>query len=100
VNILRKWEDDAYIHDSTAVMALIRPDLFESKAVHISVSTEGITAGVTVADWRRQWGRKPQTKVLMSVDVDGFLTEYLARIREYIPYCSPQDKVTAKKQKT
>lgn len=101
VNKLRQWENDAFIHDSTAIMALIRPDLFESKRVHISVSTEGITAGVTVADWKRQWGHKPQTTVLTSVDVPGFLAAYLERIRRYAPYCDPELKcVHSKRQKT
>jgi len=102
VAVLSKWEDDIYMHDSTAIMAIVRPDLFESKKVHISVSTEGITAGVTVADWKNHWGHEPQTTVLMKVDANAYLAEYLTRIRAYASYCDPRtnDNTSRKRLKT
>lgn len=86
VDLLHKWRADSFVHDSTAVMAVIRPELFESQKVYVDVSTEGITAGVTVADWKGHWGKPAQTTVLMKVDTEGYVEEYIKRIQQYNPY--------------
>ena len=59
------------IHDPTAVLALLQPDLFETASVCVDVETKGeLTMGQTVVDWTGKWGRRAQTKLLLSVDTD------------------------------
>jgi len=87
-SILTKFRASAFVHDSSAIMAMIRPDIFESKKVCIDVSTEGITAGVTVADWKGHWAKLAQTTVLMEVDAKEYVAEYIQRISKYSPYKS------------
>eukprot|EP00744_Colponema_vietnamica_P001110 GILI01001879.1.p1 GENE.GILI01001879.1~~GILI01001879.1.p1 ORF type:complete len:327 (-),score=89.82 GILI01001879.1:350-1330(-) len=70
------------IHDSTAVMAAIHPELFVSKRAFVAVETKGeFTRGQTIADWKGQWKREPQVDVLTEVDADAFRATYLRRIR-------------------
>ncbi len=65
------------VHDSTALMSIIRPDLFTSKPVYVDVETSGeLTRGQTVGDWRGQYGRTPQTHLLLETDADAFREFY------------------------
>lgn len=73
--------DDMAVHDSSAIMAIIRPEFFESKFVYVDVETTGeLTRGQTIGDWRRQYGRDPQTHVLTGVDEVAFKRLYFERI--------------------
>ena len=56
------------MHDICAVMAVVRPHWFPTNHVRVEVETAGeFTRGLTLVDWRRQWGRAPQTRVLTGV---------------------------------
>jgi purine nucleosidase len=79
--ILRSWNDSPCFHDPTAIMYLIKPDLFEGRRACIDVEDQGrLTSGQTVADWRGQWGRPLQTFVLTKADQNGFEKELLQRL--------------------
>ena len=79
--ILRSWNDPPCFNDPTAIMYLIRPDLFEGQRACVDVEDTGrLTAGQTVADWTGRWGRPLQTFVLMKVDQQGFEKELLDRL--------------------
>lgn len=59
------------IHDATAVLAVVRPDLFKGHLLRVKVETQGeVARGATVADWNRfHWAdRPPQTWVITIVD--------------------------------
>lgn len=72
---------DMVVHDSCALMAILRPEFFTSKFVFVDVETTGeLTRGQTIADWRRQYGHKPQTHVLTGVDEIAFKQLYYERI--------------------
>jgi purine nucleosidase len=72
---------DMVVHDSCALMALIRPEFFTSKFVYVDVETSGeLTRGQTIGDWRRQYGHEPQTHVLTGVDEVAFKQLYYERI--------------------
>ena len=44
---------------------LLRPDLFESQNVRVEVETHGeITRGMSIADWKGQWGKERNCTVL------------------------------------
>lgn len=78
---LSRGERGLVMHDVHAIMALIRPDIYTSREVRIDVETEGaLTRGQTVADWRGQWGRPAQTRLLVDVDADAFREEFRRRI--------------------
>jgi inosine-uridine nucleoside N-ribohydrolase len=72
---------DMVVHDSSALMAIIRPEFFTSKFVYVDVETSGeLTRGQTIGDWRRQYGHEPQTHVLTGVDDIAFKQLYYERI--------------------
>mmetsp|Transcript_11084 Transcript_11084/g.30985 ORF Transcript_11084/g.30985 Transcript_11084/m.30985 type:complete len:340 (+) Transcript_11084:2-1021(+) len=63
------------LHDPTAFIAIVRPDLFFWKSGPIRVSCEGIAKGMTVMDmnkkvWRgpNQWSGRKHMKVALEVD--------------------------------
>lgn len=73
--------EDMVVHDSCALMAIIRPEFFTSKFVYVDVETSGeLTRGQTIGDWRRQYGHDPQTHVLTGVDDIAFKRLYYERI--------------------
>jgi purine nucleosidase len=78
---LGRGEPGLVMHDVHAIMVLLRPDLYTVRRVRIDVETRGaLTRGATVADWRGQWQRAPQTNLLVDVDADAFRAEFLRRI--------------------
>lgn len=73
--------EDMVVHDSCALMAIIRPEFFASKFVYVDVETSGeLTRGQTIGDWRRQYGHDPQTHILTGVDDIAFKRLYYERI--------------------
>jgi purine nucleosidase len=78
-----RGESGICMHDVHAVMALIRPDLYQSVAVCVDVEMQGeLTRGQTVADWGGIWGKPARTTLLTAVDVDAFLHEFTRRLAE------------------
>jgi len=85
VALLKSWGYRSIaVHDPSAILALINPDLFETAHVFVDVETKGeLTSGQTVADWRGHWGKKPQTTVLMRVDkarAEDLMVERIAKL--------------------
>ncbi|CAF3174648.1 unnamed protein product [Rotaria socialis] len=79
--ILQSWNDSPCFNDPTAIMYLIKPDLFEGQRACVDVEDSGrLTSGQTVADWTGRWGRPLQTLVLTKVDKNGFAKELLDRL--------------------
>jgi inosine-uridine nucleoside N-ribohydrolase len=39
-----------------------------------------LTAGETVTDWRRVWGRRANLEVALEVDADRFLARFVDRV--------------------
>jgi inosine-uridine nucleoside N-ribohydrolase len=86
VDILKSWGNSHIgLHDPSAVLAVLRPELFETKRVRVDVETKGeLTMGQTVADWKGLWGREPQTTLLLGVDVaaaHSLIVNRIARLR-------------------
>lgn len=77
------------LHDPCAVAWLLRPDLFQSKHLHVTVETEGkLTRGMTVADQRKKPDLAPNVEVLVDVDREAFmklLFDSLARLDAKLP---------------
>ncbi|UJR07248.1 hypothetical protein I4U23_011536 [Adineta vaga] len=80
-NILKSWNDPPCFNDPTAIMFLIRPDLFQGKKACVDVEDIGrLTSGLTVADWNGRWGRPLQTFILTNVNRIEFENELLIRL--------------------
>jgi inosine-uridine nucleoside N-ribohydrolase len=79
VDLLSKWKVGRIaVHDSTAIMALIRPEIFLGAKCRVDVETSGdITRGVTIADWANHWKKTPQTLVLKKVNSAAFKDLYI-----------------------
>ena len=72
------------LHDACIIARLLRPELFEGEEVAVAVETVSeLTRGVTLADWRGKTGARPNARVLMKADADGFfalLGELLSKL--------------------
>jgi len=67
------------VHDSSAVMALVRPQVFlERKRVAVDVEVRGLTVGQTVGDW----GKEGNVSVLLGVDQAMFKEYYLVQLEK------------------
>jgi purine nucleosidase len=71
----------AFIHDAMAVAAALDPGLVRTEALTVDVELAGtLTAGESVADWRRAWGRPPNLDVAVAVDSEAFLDRFVERV--------------------
>jgi purine nucleosidase len=85
-DVSKYGSDGAPLHDPCTVAFLLRPDLFASKAVNVSVETgSSLTLGHTAVDYWGVSNRPTNCNWVHRVDADGFydlLTERLARFGE------------------
>ncbi len=71
----------AFIHDPLALAAALDPSLVRAEALTVDVELAGtLTAGETVTDWRRVWGRPPTLDVAVEADVTTFLDRFVERV--------------------
>jgi purine nucleosidase len=67
------------MHDPLAVAAAIDPTLIETTAVAVDIETSGtLTNGMTVADWRGVWRRKPNAQVATTVHAERMIEAFIA----------------------
>lgn len=75
-----------YVHDSSAVAYLLRPELYETRTGSIRVATEGVTRGMTVqmpegmSFAPNVWEGRPSHKVCTAVDAEGMRQLYRSAI--------------------
>ncbi|MBB4009469.1 nucleoside hydrolase [Allorhizobium taibaishanense] len=83
-DIEKYGSDGGPLHDPSVIAYLLKPELFSGRDCNVEIETASeLTVGMSVIDWWRVTGRKPNAKVLRDVDADGFfalLTERLARL--------------------
>ena len=76
--------DGGPLHDPTVIAYLLKPELFSGRHCNVEIETQSeLTVGMTVVDWWRVSGRKPNAMVMRHVDADGFfdlLTERVGRL--------------------
>jgi purine nucleosidase len=72
------------LHDPSVIAYLLDPTLFQGREVNVAVETQSpLTIGMTVVDWWDVTGRKPNLRLMNTVDADGFydlLNERLAQL--------------------
>jgi purine nucleosidase len=67
------------LHDPLAIAAAIDPSLIDTVGVAVDVETTGVlTQGVTLADWRGVWRRKPNAQVAVSVQAARMIDAFIA----------------------
>ncbi len=85
-------ERAAPLHDPCALLALTHPELFERRAVPISVETSGrLTRGMTVLDRRRERGsgtrsadeQEPTTEWVHTADADGLFEVLVHAVQQF-----------------
>jgi purine nucleosidase len=75
----------AYIHDALAVAAALDRSLVRTEALHVEVELGGTwTAGETVTDWRRVWGKPPNLDIAVEADVATFFDRFAERISRVV----------------
>lgn len=73
--------EGAPLHDPCVIAYLIAPGLFTGREVNVEIEVEGrYTRGMTVVDWWRVSGRKPNALFMHGVDRDGLFALLGARI--------------------
>lgn len=73
----------APMHDPCAVAALINPDLFEIRPLHVEIETQGMyTRGATVADFRGN-SAQPNARCLLNVDREKFVELLIEAVKYY-----------------
>lgn len=66
------------MHDPLAIAAAIDPSFLTTQKVAVDVETAGhLTSGMTVADWRGAWKRKPNAEVAVAVEARRFIDAFL-----------------------
>jgi purine nucleosidase len=71
------------MHDPLAIAAAIDPTLIDTAAVAVDVETSGtLTQGMTVADWRGVWRRKPNAHVAVGVRAERMIEGFLAAMEK------------------
>ena len=74
--------DGGPLHDPTVIAYLLKPELFSGRHCNVEIETQSdLTVGMTVVDWWRVSGRKPNAMVMRNVDADGFFDLLTERIR-------------------
>ena len=76
--------DGGPLHDPCVMAWLLKPELFQSRDVNVSIECESeLTMGMTVVDWWGVANRKPNATVCRSINAQGFfdlLTERIAKL--------------------
>jgi purine nucleosidase len=77
----RGWGYLAYQHDPLAVATALDPQLVSTRPATVDVELTGtLTRGMTVTDWSRRWGRKPNVRIGIGVDSAMFFDRFIDRV--------------------
>ena len=73
--------DGGPLHDPCVMAWLLKPELFQSREVNVEIECESeLTMGMTVVDWWRVTGKKPNATVCRSINAQGFFDLLVERI--------------------
>jgi purine nucleosidase len=72
------------MHDACVIAYLLAPELFQGRAANVAIETQSpLAMGMTLIDWQGLSARKPNARVIETVDSDGvyrLLAERLTRL--------------------
>ena len=79
--------DSCFVHDPTAFLAVVRPDLFTWQDAKVLVLKEGIACGMTIMDYcirnwvaPNAWSHRPVNQVAVAVQADEAVRILLERM--------------------
>ena len=76
--------DGGPLHDPSVIAYLLKPELFQGRECNVEIETHSeLTVGMTVVDWWRVSGRKPNATVMRHVDADGFFDLLIERVARF-----------------
>ena len=71
----------AHLHDPLAAAVALDPALVTTRTATVDVELAGtLTRGMTVADWSGRWGREPNARIGVGVDVGVFFDRFIERV--------------------
>ena len=74
-------QPNAPAHDVVAIMYLAKPELFKTRPARVEVELAGaLTRGMSVADWNGKWKKATNVEVIVQVDLDRFVSEFVAAV--------------------
>lgn len=80
-DIEKYGSDGGPLHDPSVIAYLLKPELFSGRDCNVEIETQSeLTVGMTVVDWWRVSGRKPNARVMREVDADGFFDLLAERV--------------------
>ncbi|MFN3002630.1 nucleoside hydrolase [Mycolicibacterium wolinskyi] len=80
----------AHLHDPLAAAVALDPDLVQYRQTTVDVELAGtLTRGMTVADWRGHWGRKPNALIGVDVDPVVFFDRFIDRVGAFTAVLRP-----------
>lgn len=69
------------LHDPNVIAYLLAPEIYSGRHINVEIETMSeLTMGMTVADWWRVSGRKPNALFIGDVDADAFFALLVERI--------------------
>ncbi len=75
-----------HLNDVPSIAYAVQPDLFECQALFVEIETRGaFTAGQTVADFDRVWGKPPNVQVCLGVNALGVADLFTDSLAQYRP---------------
>ena len=78
---LKYGTDGGPLHDPCVIAWLLQPELFTSRDVNVAIECKSeLTMGMTVVDWWRVTGKKPNATVCRSINAQGFFDLLFDRI--------------------
>ncbi len=74
----------APVHDPCAVLALSHPEIFSMKEYYVDIETAGeYCRGATVADFKGNLGKSPNTTVVLDIDRDRYIDLLVDALHAY-----------------
>lgn len=74
----------AHLHDPLAAAVALHPQLVTTQSATVDVELTGtLTRGMTVTDWSRRWGRKPNARIGIDVDPAAFFDRFIERVGQF-----------------
>lgn len=71
----------AHLHDPLAAAVALDPQLVDARQATVDVELTGtLTRGMTVTDWSRRWGRKPNVLIAVQADPTRFFDRFIERV--------------------
>jgi pyrimidine-specific ribonucleoside hydrolase len=74
----------APVHDPVAIVALINPDILETRELYVEVETEGeFCRGATLGDYSSLSGKKPNVTAITNIDREAYVEMIVEATKKY-----------------